>query len=210
MELVDEEEGCVERKLIADNSDRITDTSLHLLVHFVLHLVDLKHELIIVLLALFIAKVERLVEELCYEGLARPRVTPNIDALQILQVLKELDRLVTRLLKGVHRAFAHLCMHLRVVAAEELARSLLCHLLCILSKVSHCFILLLKLDNASLLTNEFLLPLLKHVDDRHLVGVRANLLAFHQLVVDFEHAILWFYSIIVNVCERPLARSREH
>ena len=62
---------------------------------------DLKHELIIVLLLLSLSQVETVVQKLCQKRFSTPGVTPNIHKLQVFQVFKHVQYFVTCLLLGV-------------------------------------------------------------------------------------------------------------
>ena len=81
LEFVDEEERLAQRELIADDGDCLADPAAHLLVDFVLHFVDLEHELVVVLLLLSLLQVHAMIEQLCQKAFATTWITPHVNAL---------------------------------------------------------------------------------------------------------------------------------
>ena len=127
-----------------------------------LHLVDLQHKLIIVLLALPLTQVHRLIQQLCYERLSGAGIAPNVNTLDVFQVLVDLDYFVSGLRIRVKLTLAHRCVHLCIVIVE-LSCALFLELLGILAEFCHFGVFGLEVLDARLLLNEVILPPLKHV-----------------------------------------------
>jgi len=106
LELVDEEKGKALAELVSDNLHSLSSASLQLFVHFVFHLVDLKHELIVVELLLLVADVQAVVKEVHHMTLATARISVEIEAFQVIQVFELLLDLLLHLFMRVQFSFA--------------------------------------------------------------------------------------------------------
>lgn len=151
------------------------------------------------LLFLAIGQIQAMVEKLGQERLARPWITPHIDALQVVQVFESLQYLIPCLHMRVQIAFAHRRMHLGIVRAE--LSSLPRHFLCVLAKVGHFRVLVMELLKAGLLSQELVLPFLENADDCELLGVSLDLILRYKVGVELRHTVLRLDLVEVDIGE---------